>query len=535
MRALGGVVAEKISGIIISYTDLYLRPPCLSLLACDRMGAPGRADPMPEADMRLPPARLADGYRARGSPDLPRPTAPAHPAVAIFAVLALLGPTRFGAAESPTAESPPASNGQATPADEEAGAETWAIHGQATSVWQYHPAFTSRIPPGPQSLDAGSRGNETFSATLYGGVRLWPGAEIWVDPEIDQGFGLSDTHGLAGFPNGESFKIGDADPYVKLQRLFLRQTIDLGGASEKRAPDLNVLGGSQSANRLVVTIGKFSIVDLFDTNKYAHDPREDFLNWTVIDSGAFNSASDAWNFTVGAAAEWYQDWWTIRAGLFDGTTIPGGEYLASPLGEQSQGVAEGEARYSLLGQPGTARLTVFGTRARLASYNDAIAQGVALDEPATTEGILRLRNKAGAALNIEQQLREDLGFFLRAGLQDSRIQSYSYVDASQSVSAGFLLTGTSWGRPDDSAGVAGVINLASRQLRAYLAAGGLGIIIGDGQLPGSGPEQIAEAFYSYAIRPDVHITADYQFVNNPAYDRARGPVSIIGSRVHVEF
>ena len=214
--------------------------------------------------------------------------------------------------------------------------KSWAIHGQATSVWQYHPAFTSRIPPGPQSLDAGSRGNETLSATLYGGVRLWPGAEAWVDPEIDQGFGLSDTHGLAGFSNGESFKIGAADPYVKLQRLFLRQTINLGGATETLTPDLNVLGGTQSADRLVVTVGKFSIVDLFDTNKYAHDPRKDFLNWTIINSGAFNSVSDAWNFTVGAAAEWYQDWWTIRAGLFDGTTVPGGEYLAAPSASRAR-------------------------------------------------------------------------------------------------------------------------------------------------------------------------------------------------------
>jgi high affinity Mn2+ porin len=461
----------------------------------------------------------------------------ARPTLAILAVLALLGLPR-GVAAAPPALSPPSDSAlppEAATAPAGEAPESWAIHGQATSVWQYHPAFTSRIPPGPQSLDSGSRGNETLSATLYGGVRLWPGAEAWVNPEIDQGFGLSNTHGLAGFSNGESFKIGSNDPYVKLQRLFLRQTINLGGATEKREPDLNVLGGTQSENRLVVTIGKFSIVDIFDTNKYAHDPRDDFMNWAIIDSAAFDSASDAWNFTVGAAAEWYQDWWTIRTGLFDGTPTPGGEYLATPLGQQSQGVVELEARYGLFGQPGSAKLLAFGTRARLASYDDAIAQGQSLDEPATTDGVRRLRNKGGVVLNIAQQLREDLGVFLRAGLQDGRLQSYSYADVSQSVSAGVSLAGTGWGRPDDTVGVAGVINLASRPLRAFLAAGGLGIIIGDGQLPASGPEQIAEAFYCFTVTAGVRVTADYQFVNNPAYDRTRGPVSIFAARLHVEF
>jgi high affinity Mn2+ porin len=423
------------------------------------------------------------------------------------------------------------------PTAEDAAAESWAIHGQATNVWQYHPAFHSTIPRGPQSLENGQSAAETLTVTLYGGVRPWSGGEIWLVPEIDQGNGLSNTVGIAGFPNGESYQVGTRDPYVRLPLLYLRQTIGLGGGTEKVEPDLNVLGGTQPSNRIVVTVGNFSIVDVFDTNKYAHDPRNDFLNWTIGEAGAFDYEGDAWGTTVGASVEWYQDWWTIRLGLFDETLNPNNRVTSGSLGSQTQAIGELEVRYDLLDQPGRARLLFFGTRARLANYNDAVAQAAILGQPATGDGVRRLRNKAGVVLNIEQQVLDDLGFFARASLQDGGVEAYAFTDVSQSVSAGLSLAGTRWGRPDDTVGVAGVVNLASRPLRDYLAAGGLGNVIGDGQLLNAGPEQILEAFYSLSLAtgPDVHVSADYQFVRNPGYNRDRGPVSIFGARLHVQF
>src|SRR5262249_14783885 len=149
-----------------------------------------------------------------------------------------------------------------------------------------------------------NQSRETWDATLFAGARLWNGAEIWFNPEIDQGFGLSDTLGVAGFPSGEAYKLGQNYPYFRLHRVFVRQTINLGGETEKIEGDANQFGGEQSSNRLVLTVGKFSTPDIFDTNKYAHDPRNDFLNWTVIDAGTFDYAADAWAFTFGAAAEW---------------------------------------------------------------------------------------------------------------------------------------------------------------------------------------------------------------------------------------
>jgi high affinity Mn2+ porin len=467
------------------------------------------------------------------------PTAPvepriAWPAGAFLAALALLGLTRSAVA-SPPDLAPQDAPAASVPAEIDIAPEGWAIHGQATNVWQYHPGFASRIPPGPNSLDSGSRGNETVSVTLYGGVRLWPGAEAWVNPEIDQGFGLSNTLGIAGFPSGEAYKVGASDPYVKLPRLFLRQTIGLGGDTETVDPDINLLGGTQAANRVVVTIGKFSVVDVFDTNKYAHDPRNDFLNWLAVDAGAFDYAADAWGFTVGAAAEWYQDWWTIRTGLFDETAVPNSKFLATPLGKQSQAVVELEARYHLLEQPGAVRLLFAGTRAIMASYGEAVANGQALGEAPTGEGVRRLRNKTALSLNIEQQVLEDLGFFLRASQQTPGIEAYAFTDVSQSVSTGLSLAGTRWRRPDDTVGVVGIIDLASRSMRQYLAAGGVGILVGDLQLRNSGPEQIVETYYKFSVMPGVSVTADYQFIANPGYDRDRGPVSVLGGRLHAQF
>jgi high affinity Mn2+ porin len=182
--------------------------------------------------------------------------------------------------------------------------DTFAFHGQATYLNQYDPPF--RAPYGGQNSLAPNISRETADATLYAGMRLWKGAEAWINPEIDQGFGLSGSVGVAGFPSSEAYKVGANDPYLRLQRAFVRQTIDLGGEVQKVDAGLNQFSGSQTSDRLVFTVGKVGVVDIFDTNKYAHDPRGDFMNWSIVDTGTFDYAADAWGYTVGAAAEWYQ-------------------------------------------------------------------------------------------------------------------------------------------------------------------------------------------------------------------------------------
>lgn len=415
--------------------------------------------------------------------------------------------------------------------------QDWAIYGQSTLMLQYHPGFGSRTPTGPQSLETGRRGNETFDATLYLGVRLWRGAEFWINPEADQGFGLQNTTGAAGYFSGEAYKVGQRDPYVRLPRAFLRQTVNLGGETEKIEPDLNVLGGSQTANRLVLTAGKFGVTDVFDTNKYAHDPRVDFANWALIDSGAFDYAADAWGSTYGASVEWYRDWWTLRAGLFDLSVTPNSKYLDMRPGHQFEVVVEAEERHTILGQPGKLKLLVYANRGqmvRLVDFTRAVATtGVA---PGMAS-LRRLQTRTGFAVNLEQSLTGDLGMFARLSSSDGRYETFDFTDIDRSVAAGLVLQGTRWARPDDVAGVGIAFNEISRERLNFLRAGGLGVLVGDGKgLPANaGAEQLLEAYYNAAIVKALHVTLDYQILNHPAYNSGRGPVHVFGLRVRAQF
>jgi len=195
--------------------------------------------------------------------------------------------------------------------------EKFAFHAQFTYVEQDTSGFNAPYR-GPNSLSP-RIGRETTDITLYLGARLWPGAELWINPEIDQGFGLDNTVGVAGFPSGEAYKVGKNQPYFRLPRLFVRDTIDLKGERQALDAGANQFGGDRSLNRVVIWLGKFSVSDVFDVNQYAHDPRADFMNWAAVDAGTFDYAADAWGFTVGAAVEWYQDTWTTRAGRSSGT------------------------------------------------------------------------------------------------------------------------------------------------------------------------------------------------------------------------
>ena len=418
------------------------------------------------------------------------------------------------------------------------------FHAQATGVWQGYPAFHSPYPDGPQSLNHLGTSRETFDATLFAGVRLWQGAELWINPEIDQGHGLADTHGVAGYLSGEAYKIGFDYPYARIQRAFIRQTIDLGGDSEKVEADQNQFAGSQTANRLVLWVGRFYILDVFDTNKYANNPKADFLNWSIINTGSFDFAGDAWSNTYGAAAEWYQGSWTLRAGVFDmsGTPAGGGgnSFLAYGLDNtfrQFELVGEIEKRYSLWDQPGKIKVTGFLIRGDMGSYQDALnfAAANGLDVSDSLAAVRTYRSRPGVQVNLEQQINQYLGVFARAGWADGNVEPWDNTDIDRSVSAGVSINGKLWNRPDDTIGIAGVINGISAAHIAYLNAGGVGIVVGDGLLPKPGLEKILETYYSYSISASTKLSFDYQFVANPAYNTDRGPVNVFAGRLHWQF
>ena len=410
--------------------------------------------------------------------------------------------------------------------------DTFAVHGQSTFTEQYVAPF--RAPYAGQNSLGPNQGRETWDVTAYLGMRLWTGAELWVDPEIDQGFGLSNTLGIAGFTSGEAYKVGAAVPYARVPRYFVRQTINLGGEATKVDAGANQFSNSQTENRLVLTIGKFSVTDVFDTNKYAHDPRGDFMNWAIVDTGTFDYAADPWGFTYGAAGEWYQGPWTLRAGVFDLSVVPN-DIALDPSFDQFQWIGEIERRYELWGQPGKVAVSGFLTRGRMGSFADAIALAAATGGPADIAAVRRYNSRGGLSLNVEQQFTDSLGAFLRAGFANGNLEPYELTDIDRTVAAGLALSGKGWGRPDDTVGLAGVVNGIIGVHRAFFNDGGLGILIGDGQLPHYGPEQIVETYYSYALTGSTRLSLDYQFIANPAYNADRGPANVFSGRVHAQF
>ena len=418
-------------------------------------------------------------------------------------------------------------------------ADIFAVHGQATFVEQAYPAFHSPYQ-GPNSLNGAAQAKETFDTTLSVGVKLWQGAEFWANPEIDQGHGLNETHGVAGFPSAEAYKIGSSTPYARLQRAFLRQTVNLGGETEKIDDDFTQFKGTRSTDRLVLTVGRFGINDIFDTNRYANNPKSDFLNWSLINAGTFDYAGDGWGYTYGAAAEWYAGRWTLRAGVFDLSATPAGGIsplsgTLDPTFQQFALLGEIERRYDLWGQPGKIKVTGFLNRGSAGNYNDAVALAQVTGMAADINAVRAYTNRPGVSLNLEQQVMENIGVFFRAGWADGQVEPWDFTDVDRTVSGGVSIGGKSWGRPDDTIGIAGVVNGISNAHVAFLNAGGLGILIGDGQLTNYGLEKILEAYYSIALNASTKLAFDYQFIANPSYNADRGPANVFAVRAHWQF
>jgi high affinity Mn2+ porin len=404
---------------------------------------------------------------------------------------------------------------------------------QTTFLPQGYPAI--RAPyTGPDSLPAGGQLQSTWTSTAFLGVRLWQGAEFYFNPELAQGFGLNGTLGLAGFPNGEAQKAGAAFPKIRPQRYYIKQTFGLGGEQEDVPDGPNQLEGKRDIDRVTLIVGRFAVGDFFDNNAYAHDPRADFMNWALWSSAAYDFPADLPGYTRGAVVELNRKDWAVRAALVEVPTAPNSDVLTTKGGGT---VVEFEERHTIFDQPGKLRLGAFGTQGNTGNYRQALAieaTDPTQDINAVMTSIQHINPKYGFYANLEQQIVKDIGLFARASWNDGQNQILSFTDIDRSLSGGLSIKGSYWGRANDTIGIGGAINGLSAAHRDFLAAGGLGLLIGDGQL-NYRPEQIFEAYYAYSVSKNVTLTADYQLVVNPAYNADRGPVSIFSGRLHGEF
>jgi high affinity Mn2+ porin len=426
----------------------------------------------------------------------------------------------------PATAPPPRADGGAAPS-------WWSAAFQSTYVWQRKPSFYAPYS-GPKSLLPTAENGYTLTATLFLGARPWPGGEVFVNPEVIQSQELSHLAGLAGLSNGEAQKSGGPEPKLYRARAFLRQTFALGGAASAVEPGPNQLGGTITRRRLVLTAGNFSVADVFDGNAYSHDPRTQFLNWSLMASAASDYAADVRGYTWGAALELYLDDWAVRVGRFALPRESNGLALDPDVFSHHGDLVELEHAHALFGQPGKIRLLGIRNVARMGSFRDALAAAAQGGGAPDVANVRRDQAKNGFGVGLEQSVTSDAGVFARFSVNDGRTETYAFTEVERSLSAGVSVKGTRWRRADDTLGVAWVQNELSAAHRAYVEAGGAGLFIGDGALRYR-PERIVEAYYSFAAVKGLWFSLDAQHVDNPAYNADRGPVNILGCRVHLEY
>lgn len=414
------------------------------------------------------------------------------------------------------------------------GSPWWSVGFQSTYVLQRKAGFTAPYT-GPNSLTTSAETGYTLTATVFLGVRPWAGAELFFNPETIQSQSLSHLSGLGGLTNGENQKGGGAVPTLYRARVFLRQTIPLGGEVASDEPGPNQFGGEVASRRLVVTAGNFSWADVFDGNAFSHDPRRQFLNWSLMSYGAFDYAADVRGYSWGLAMEYLDGDWALRVGRFAQPVESNGLALDSDLLAHYGDTLELEHDHVLLGQPGKVRVAGFHNRSRMGGFRDALRYAAANGGVPDVGAVRRTQSKYGLGLSLEQSLGQDVGIFARVSRNDGATETYAFAEIEASFAAGVSVQGRPWRRVGDTLGVALVVNGLSAAHRDYVGAGGLGFLIGDGRLERYRPEQILEAYYSLQAFRGFWVSVDGQHVRNPAYNADRGPVNFLGLRFHVEY
>ncbi len=413
----------------------------------------------------------------------------------------------------------------------------WNFHFQFTGIIQYNPSFNAPYS-GRNSFLPESGKAYSVTTTAYIGRQLWKGASVYFDPEMAGGKGLSSTLGIAGFPNGETFRIGEAAPVVYVARLFIRQHIFFDRNNMDTLEDgPNQVREIVSKKRLTISFGKFGMADFFDQNAVSHDPRTDFMNWSLMNNGAYDYPANTRGYTGGLVVEYYTPGWAFRAGTALMPVYANGPTLNFNWTRTNSETVEIEKDYSLHGLPGTARLLFYYNTSRAPSYETAIndyknGTDTSLD---AIYGKNYGGKKLGMGISVNQALSNRLNAFFRLGWNDGKTATWAFAEIDNTVHAGLRYYGLGRGRTSDNIGLAFVSNGLSSGHRDFLNTGGYGFMIGDGKLPNYTREDIAEVFYQVKLLDQLFATLDYQYVLHPAYNHDRGPVSLLAARVHVNF
>ena len=420
------------------------------------------------------------------------------------------------------------------PAAPAPAAERWNLYFQTTSIGQYHGAFRSSYS-GPLSLQSDPEAEASLTSTLFFGFLLAPNTQFYFDPEMAGGRGFSGTNGLANFPNGEMPRVETATPKPYLARLYVTQDFGFGDRREAVESDENQLGGSRPATRYSITAGCFTVEDFFDNNRYTHDPRTQFMGWAVMYNGAFDYPADTRGYTWGWVHELHFPHWSLRYASAAMPKVANGGQFDRRLFRDRSDIFEGELRGQVHKHDGAIRLLSYVNHANMGNYAEAIRLA---KQAGTTPDVIATRRigtlKYGFGISADQELAKDVGVFGRLGWNDGKTESFVFTAIDRLATLGVSVGGSRWKRPGDV--VASEITVAglSAVHAQYLAMGGLDFLIGDGALR-YGPETIWESYYSARLFRGFFATVGADHVDNPAYNRDRGPLWVGTLRLHLEM
>lgn len=433
--------------------------------------------------------------------------------------------------------------------------ERWQIYGQFN--WMsgiklaFHAPYTN-LGGTTASLLPQQERTFTGTATAFLGLGLWPGAEIYAVPEIITERPLSGLKGLGStIQNFELQKTGSVAPALYNSRIFLKQTFDFGGKRVEKPSGAMQLGRTVGSRRLVLSVGNFSVLDFLDKNSFSADLRRQFFNMTFLTHASYDFAADARGYTYGAVAELYFDDWAVRFSRIapprDPNQLSIDPRFFSFYGDQ----LELEHDHRIGKYEGVVRLLGYRNRENMGRFDEAVA--TFRNDPSKNAAactrfhyenenpnapdlcwVRRTNVKMGLGLNLEQHLPYDIGVFLRGMYSDGQTEVYSFSSADRSLSFGTLTHGSAWHRPGDSVGIGYGQAWISKAHADYLNRGGIDGFIGDGKLNWAS-EHVLETFYSFSVGLPMWLTVDYQHIWHPAYNADRGPVNIVGARLHAEF
>jgi high affinity Mn2+ porin len=435
--------------------------------------------------------------------------------------------------------------------------ESWNAYGQFTYISYWHgsfPAAYTNLNGSINSLSPKQEYGFTGTGTLYFGLKTWwTGGEIYAAPESIAEAPFSELRGIGGAINDfELQKNGAKLPNVYRSRAFFKQTINLGGDKIHLDSGPMQLAGTVDSRRVTFRFGGFSILDFFDKNSYSGDLRRQFMNMAFMTHAAYDFASDARGYSVGAVVEYFYDDWAFRFGRITGPQNPNQLATDYHVLEHYGDQFEIEHHHTLFGRPGAARLLGYRNHLNTGRFDEAIAaynNSNGANNATTCTGFnygsdnatapdlcwsRKTNTKMGIGINLEQEITDDVGIFFRGMYSDGKTEVYAYTSSDRSISLGTLIKGTRWGRSKDLFGVGYVQNMISQAHAEYLSMGGIDGFVGDGKLNYK-PERAFNVFYSVNLLSSLWLTGDYQLLANPAFNADRGPVDIYSAKMHVEF